>query len=110
MSGCGGVSKLQCAGVVLYRTCDVWESLCVGVAMYVRDSLCVCSVWEFVRVPTVTRVTILRTFLVACTRLYKPLCSSVGPSVGWSVRRSLIAFLRFSEVFWSFMTQWDISR
>ena len=26
-------------------------------------------------------------FLVACTRLYKPLCRSVSPSVGRSVRR-----------------------
>ena len=30
-------------------------------------------------------------FLVACTRLYKPLCQFVGPSVGPSVRSSLIA-------------------
>ena len=28
-------------------------------------------------------------FLVACTRLYKPLCRSVGQSVGRSVRRSV---------------------
>ena len=28
-------------------------------------------------------------FLVACTRLYKPLCRSVGPSVRRSVRRSV---------------------
>ena len=28
-------------------------------------------------------------FLVACTRLYKSLCRSVGPSVGRSVRRSV---------------------
>ena len=28
-------------------------------------------------------------FLVACTRLYKPLCWSVGPSVCLSVRRSV---------------------
>ena len=28
---------------------------------------------------------LLNSFLVACTRLYKPLCRSVGRSVGWSV-------------------------
>ena len=30
-----------------------------------------------------------QSFLVACTRLYKPLCRSVRWSVGWSVGRSL---------------------
>ena len=41
----------------------------------------------------------IHTFLVACTRLYKSLCRSVRPSVGWSVRRlvTLLVFQRFSE-------------
>ena len=36
-------------------------------------------------------------FLVACTRLYTPLCRSVGRSVGWSVGRSVthLFFRRF---------------
>ena len=33
-------------------------------------------------------------FLVACTRLYDPLCPSFGPSVSWSVGLSRLAFFR----------------
>ena len=43
-----------------------------------------------------------KNFLVACTRLYTPLCRSVGPSVRWSVGPSVhlshitfFGFLRF---------------
>ena len=39
-------------------------------------------------------------FLVACTRLYKSLCPSVGRSVGWSVGHTF-TFLRF----YAFLTQ-----
>ena len=39
-------------------------------------------------------------FLVACTRLYNPLCRSVGPSVGPSVR----PLVRHTLLFCTFMT------
>ena len=34
--------------------------------------------------------TLIDRFLVACTRLYNPLCPSVGPSVGRSVRDAFV--------------------
>ena len=45
-------------------------------------------------------------FKVACTRLYKPLCLSVGPSVRWSVKLHFFnyckSFLVILGHFWSF--------
>ena len=39
-------------------------------------------------------------FLVACTRLYNPLCPSVGPSVGPSIGNTLL--------FWQLQTVWGL--
>ena len=36
---------------------------------------------------------VLRLFLVACTRLYNPLCLSIGRSVGWLVGHVLLFFM-----------------
>ena len=40
-------------------------------------------------------------FLVACTRLYKPLCRSVGPSVRWSVGPSVGPSVRHTLLFFA---------
>ena len=45
------------------------------------------------RVPAYFKTWNLSTFLVACTRLYNPLCPLVGRSVGWSVGHTLLFLL-----------------
>ena len=48
-----------------------------------------------------TNVHYYLTFLVACTRLYTPLCRSVCRSVGWSVGRSVGHILLFLSILFS---------
>ena len=51
-----------------------------------------------------SRWSVFTQLLVACTRLYKPLCRSVGPSVCRSVGRSVGLSVRHPLLFFAFLS------
>ena len=89
-------SFVQCELFFPLYTCQLWKltSPIFGFLPYVQNLACprfpTHDRWKFI----ITYVWCLRriTFLVACTRLYNPLCRSVRPSVGPSVRHTLLFF------------------